>query len=57
MNLVHARLFDSILSYRHGTSAINKDTGTLQASLEPDAPDSIDDLFAYIRTSETDNKI
>ena len=46
-----ARLFDSILSYRHGTSAINKDT-TLQASVEPDVPESVDDVHSYTATDE-----
>lgn len=46
---VQARLFDSVLSYRHGTSAIDMDI-SLQESIEPDVPDSLDDLFAYTAT-------
>ena len=52
VSIVQGRLFDSILSYRHGTSAINTDTATYQTYEEPEAPDSVDDVFGYTRTAE-----
>ena len=56
-SVANARLFDSLLSYRHGTGAINSDTSTYQTLVEPDAPDSLDDLFGYTTTSNSDGMI
>ena len=50
-------MFDSLVGYRHGTSDVNIDTAVFAFADEPDAPESLDELFGYTATSADDGTI
>ena len=55
---VQSRIFDSIVGYRVGSNGVNTDTAKYPHEWEePDAPDSVDDLFGYTATEQSDGTI
>ena len=53
---VHGKIFDSFVSYRQGTNALNEDTASWQNVEEPDVPDSVETQFAYTSSHLSDGE-
>ena len=45
------------MAYRHGNNAINEDSASFQVEAEVDVPDSVDNVFAQVISSNQDEMI
>ena len=54
--VVQGKIFDSFVSYRQGTSALDEDTASWQNVEEPDVPDSVETQFAYTSSHLSDGE-
>lgn len=56
LTIVQGKIFDSFVSYRQGTNALDEDTASWQNVEEPDVPDSVETQFAYTSSHLSDGK-